>query len=83
MGQSPDPPLTTDQARTYAERWRTVNEREREELRAMTPAEKFGQVEALYAFAKALDRSRSPAEEAEKAVVRARWRRLRESYRER
>ena len=76
MGKADADELTSEQARAYVRRWELVNEREREELRAMTIDEKLGQVAMLMASAKALGwDERLDAEDAE---VRERWRLLRE-----
>lgn len=76
MGQADADELTPEQARAYVRRWELVNEREREELRAMTIDEKLRQVAMLMASAKALGwDERLDAEDAE---VRERWRLLRE-----
>lgn len=75
--------LTREEALAYVERWRLVNEKEREELRALTPAEKFQQVLAMNRVAKRCGWwGRTPADEAEAEQVRERWRQLRESYRD-
>lgn len=68
-------PITPEQAAAYVERWRLVNEFERDELRR-TPLEvKLRQVEVLAQAAEAL--GWREALEADDERVRDLWRRLR------
>ena len=76
MSQDSRNRLTPEQARAYAQRWELVNDREGEELRAMTHEQKLRQLAALMASAKAL--GWDEALDAEDAEVRERWQRLRE-----
>ncbi len=67
-------PPTKEEARAFADRWRLVNEAEIAELRATSIEQKFAQLAALMASARALDWTTT--DEAEVAAVRARWVRL-------
>lgn len=76
MGKADADEPTPEQTRAYLRRWERVNEREREELRAMTIDEKLRQVAVLMASAKVLGWDQQL--DAEDAEVRERWRLLRE-----
>jgi hypothetical protein len=68
-------PITPEQAAAYVERWRLVNEVEREELRRTPPAAKLQQVEALAEMAEVLGWREALGADDER--VRELWRRLR------
>ncbi len=69
------PIMTKEEARAWKERWRLVNEIERQELRAMTPIEKLRQLATMMEAARDFGWQTSTPEEIE--AIRARWRRLR------
>lgn len=70
--------LTKAQARAFVARWRAVNAAEIRELRAASVERKLRQLAALMASAEQLGWTEALA--AEEAVVRERWRRLRQAY---
>jgi uncharacterized protein YjiS (DUF1127 family) len=70
----PPPESSPSDFRHFAARWRLVARAEVQELRAMSPAEKFRQMEDLWASARMF---RWPNDEAETAALRSRWNRLR------
>ena len=71
MGMEATP---ADQIRSYAARWRLVEEEEIDELRAMTPAAKLVQTAAWMESAIAL--GWQTTDPLETAAVRNTWRRL-------
>ena len=71
--------MTKKAARQFVNRWKAVNDFERQELRNTDPAEKFRQLEALMQSAAAFGWDREDREATE--AVRARWRQLRERCR--
>ncbi len=74
-------PSTAAQLRAWKNRWQRVNEREAELLRATPDAVRWRQFQALFATAAREDWV--IATPAEIAQVRARWRVLRDNYRDR
>jgi hypothetical protein len=72
----PERPLSKEQARAYVERWRLVNEREAQEIRATPMEVKLRQFAVLMNTTKALGWTEQLSEDDEE--VRARWNRLRE-----
>lgn len=71
--------MTRESVRKWKENWRAVNAREVEELRAMTPDEKFRQLESLMASVDAFGWREQLEEGVEE--VRERWHRIRSHYR--
>jgi hypothetical protein len=70
-------PMNAEELRAWRERWDVVNERQREELRRMTPAEKFEQLSRLMSSARMFDMvRRKPADDA----ARAQWARLQSRF---
>jgi len=70
--------MNRSEALAFRDRWKAVNDAEREELRN-TPVEvKFRQLAALMASAQALGWTEDLA--GEEAEVRERWARLRKAY---
>ena len=67
-------PTTPEAARAWLRRWRLVEARQIDELRAMTPQQKFDQLVDLFDFAREFETTTTDAEDA---AVRARWKRLR------
>jgi hypothetical protein len=67
--------INPEELQAYVQRWKTVNEREIEELRAMTEEEKFLQLNSMYNFAKAMGILPKDSENEEE--VWARWNTLR------
>lgn len=69
--------IATDAAaiRAWKARWAAVNEFQEAELRALSAEEKFRQLESLFGLARVLGRDEE--REAEAAVVRDRWMKLR------
>ncbi|MCC6486120.1 MAG: hypothetical protein IT364_01355 [Candidatus Hydrogenedentes bacterium] len=74
-------PMSREDGDRFRARWEALARKEREELLAMTPEEKFRQTAALFASAQAFGWSEALA--AEEEAVRARWMRIREALRER
>jgi hypothetical protein len=70
--------MTKKEAKAFKKRWLVVNQFEEAELRNTFFEAKFPQTTALMASAHLFERD--PAEEAEIAEVRARWRLLRKLY---
>jgi hypothetical protein len=70
--------MNPQEIRAFAERWRQVAAREREELRSTPLSTKFEQLAALMDSARQLDWETT--DPAEVAAVRRRWNRLRELY---
>lgn len=68
--------MTPEEARDFRNRWKRVNAAERDELRRMSPTEKFRRLVALMASAGALGSDR--LRESEEAEARRRWQLLRE-----
>jgi hypothetical protein len=62
----------------FRKRWKMVNAIQEEELRALSPDEKLGQLSMLMTLAKELDWTEALAREASK--VRNRWNKLRKVY---
>ena len=75
------PRISKEEARAFVERWRLVNERQRRELLAMTPEEKFRQLATLMASAHRFGLREE--DDPETLEVRRRWSRLRSKYLER
>ena len=71
--------LTKAEALAFRERWRLVNEREVEELRATPPEVKLQQFNTLLAWARQFGWTEALREG--EAEVRERWVRLRKAYR--
>lgn len=69
-------PMSKGDGDGFRARWEAFARREREELRAMSPEDKFRQTAALFASAQAFGWSEALASEEE--AVRARWKRIRE-----
>ena len=71
------PPITSDEARAYFERWALVRDRESQELRRTSMETKLRQLASLmssrFVFGSEPDR------EKEVDVVRERWNRLRQT----
>ena len=72
------PRITKAEARAFKARWKKVNAVQREELRAMSPAQKMRQLTALMASARQLGWTESRDKKVHE--VRARWNRLRRIY---
>lgn len=72
--------MTKDEARTWVSRWKAVEERERAELRCESYESKFRDLAYLMASSDLFDLSSLDAEDA---VVRERWTRLRSLMRNR
>lgn len=70
--------MTKEEAAAFKERWRLVNERELEELKATSTEEKFKQLVALMASVDAVGLDDALKEEEQ--AVRVRWMKLREFY---
>ncbi len=73
--------ITKKEMKAYMKRWELVNNREREELRRMTPEERLSIVSGLMLSAKKLGWDKKL--EKETKAVRERWVRLKEIYRSR
>lgn len=71
-------PMKPQEIRAFAERWRQVAVRERQELRSTPISKKFEQLAALMESARELDWETTDPVEVE--AVRQRWNRLRELY---
>jgi hypothetical protein len=67
-------PMTRKDARAWLRRWNFVRIREADELRRLTPEQKFEQLASLFEFRGLLS---APSSTAGDDVVRARWNRLR------
>jgi hypothetical protein len=70
--------MTREEARAYLARWRLVNAREREELRAAAPEAKLRQLAALMESVDALGWRDVLAQGEDE--VRERWGQLRKAY---
>ncbi len=70
--------ISKEEAQDYKRRWELANAAEIEELRSMTPTEKFHQLVALMASVD--DAGWREALQEEEAEVRARWIRIKEFY---
>jgi len=70
------PPITSDEARAYFERWAIVRDFETDELRRRSMESKLQQLESLMASRLVFGPERDREEEV--AVVRDRWNRLRQ-----
>ncbi len=70
--------LTPEQARSFVDRWRLVNEAEIAELRATPIEDRFRQLAVLIASVEELGWAQ--ALEAETEITRERWQRLRRAY---
>jgi len=70
--------ITKREALAFRKRWRIVNTFEKEELRALSVDEKFGQLAMLMALAKELGWAVTTDMEA--SMTRDRWNKLREAY---
>jgi hypothetical protein len=68
---------TKQELEQWRERWRIVNERQREELRRMTPDEKFDELSRLMASGSLFDLSRRKAGDD---AVRELWVRLKTQH---
>lgn len=72
-------PMSREDGERFRARWEAFARREREELRAMSPDDKFRLTAALFSSAQAFGWSEALA--AEEEAVRARWMRIREVLR--
>ncbi len=72
--KKPPPESSPAEFRRFAARWRIAGRAEAEELRAMSPADKFRQLKGLWGSARLF---KWPDEERETAAVRSRWNKLR------
>jgi hypothetical protein len=71
-------PMTRAEVQAWQARWQLVNRAQCEELRGRSVDQKFHQLAALMASARAL--SWTLTREAETAEVRRRWAKLRKAY---
>ena len=71
--------MTAEEARTFKERWRLVNEADRAELQRLTPLEKFRQLEAVMECAQRMGWIEKLESEPNRASEN--WLRLRRAYR--
>ncbi len=65
---------TTESGRQFVERWKRVNDFQREEYRQLTPEERLRQFFYLMAMAKEMNWQTSTPEEIEE--VRRRWKKI-------
>ncbi len=73
-----EPRITKEEALAFTRRWELVTAAQRDELRRMSPGERFRRLNALYLVARTMGwNTRNPEEEAK---VRETWLALRRYY---
>ena len=70
--------MTAERVLAWKDRWKAVNRREIEELRAKTMDQKLAELEMLFQAAREFGRHDSSSAETE--VARSRWLKLRRAY---